>query len=345
MISSVVVRQRVCTHRRPCCLLLELFPLQQFRSPARTFSTNQSNSPVPPPTNTLKSNSTTTTTNNNNNNSNNKKYSSSLATAGGVAVAVFGSTVAARYWYTHYIFPARENDHKYISHLRKDASKVVVTLPTMPPPDETKRLPLQQHYEMYAQDFVTFLQEQETRLENAKLNAKNESAEFLHQELVAALFQECSRRIPEFVNWYLAYPTSYHLLTIAMTSAATHIVTFQNPQDLQQAVSRDVQDYVCQKYQAIVLRPALTDPKLNRAFYKSVQAAHEQYLQALTTLENSLQQFVGQNATVYHKAPDRNSVVMDLDWKTQLQKTYHIPVVYEKSPQFSIAVIGADICC
>jgi hypothetical protein len=72
--------------------------------------------------------------------------------------------------------------------------------------------------------------------------------------------------------------------------------TFEQEQTLSAAVSADLQEHVGRKYEAIVLRPALLDPMLHRAFVHSLQSAHDGYRDALMSLDGSVAEFVSQQS-------------------------------------------------
>ena len=167
--------------------------------------------------------------------------------------------------------------------------------------------------------------------------------ERLKQELETA-FADCYTRIPQFSKWYFAYSTTWTLWSAAAKSAAKHVVSFTSEKTLAEAVSQDLQAMVCQKYEALVLKPKWTDPKVHKAFVDSLQAAHEDYIKALEELETSVANFVKEETKLVSTAPTTKDVIVHVDWKTQLQKVDHIPSAFEKSsPQFSMAVIGTSV--
>jgi hypothetical protein len=211
-------------------------------------------------------------------------------------------------------------------------------------------------------DLETFLTLQRQILQAARRQAHSDTQQILHRHLTLA-FQECHDRVKTFADWYFAYSTTYHLLSTAMKSATKHALRFgrttamrgDEPETLQQAVTRDLQDYICDKYQAIVLKPALTDPKLHRAVVAALEDAYtDVYRKALTNLDDSVHAFVldhtkdhidggGGSSNMSSSMISPDSIVLELDWKAQLQKVHHLPMAYEKNPpEFSLALVGAS---
>lgn len=206
-------------------------------------------------------------------------------------------------------------------------------------------------------ELQSFLREQQAIVNQQRLQAKRETQQVLHDRLVVA-FEDCrSKGVSQFARWYFSYTTSYQLSSIAMKSAAKHTLTLgkDHMQTLQQAVARDLQLYICEKYQATVLRPALTDPKIHRALTTSLEQLHTQvYEPALLQLETSVQQLAkrgSKNLDAEDQPPSAyssfsippNAIVLELDWRAQLQKAQHLATSYEKNPpEFSLALIGGS---
>ncbi len=92
------------------------------------------------------------------------------------------------------------------------------------------------------------------------------------------------------------------------------------------AVVAELQEHVCRKYQAIVMRPALTDPELHRAFVHSLQCAHKGYRDALRSLDEAAKQFVAEQSKVYASPPQMSDVVLSVDYSTHLHKIEHVPI-------------------
>jgi hypothetical protein len=197
-----------------------------------------------------------------------------------------------------------------------------------------------------------FLKTQRRIVQTSKHNARKQTQQILHDHLATAM-KDCSTNIKQFANWYFAYTTTYKLLSVAMQSATSHVLKFgKDETTLKEAVTYDVQKYICNKYQALVLRPALTDPKIHRSIVTTLKSIYQEvYLRSLTELDDSVQTFVRQHTT-YDDGSNKSSssgslsispdsIVLELDWKAQLQKAQHLPVAYEKNPpEFSVALVG-----
>jgi hypothetical protein len=272
-------------------------------------------------------------------------------TAGAVLAAVLGGTMSARYLYNH----ALQNQHPSNSAKspKRDTSKATVRIKQVPSApktisqadtknssnsDEDMSYSLQ-HVD--AKQFASFVEQQRAILVQAEQDGTVHARETLHAELQTAL-QDVHDRVSRFADWYFAYPTTYKLLSLAMSSAVKHAVTFRKEQTLKERVSEDLQDYIRDKYLSIVLRPALTDPKIHRAFVASLEASHQNYQKTLQALDKSVQHFVANQAQPYLAAPPSASdVIVDLDWTAQLQKVQHVPIHYEKFPERTVVLVAS----
>ena len=189
--------------------------------------------------------------------------------------------------------------------------------------------------------FSAFVSRQQRELQSAKEQSQKHCAKVLRDELVTNVLSDVEGRIGSFADWYFGYTTQYSLLGIAMASAAKHAVTFRSEQSLSEAVTEDIQAHISRKYEALVLRPAITDPKVHRAFVKSLKVAHTDYMEAVKRLDRSIAAFIEAEATAYANAPRLDQVDVDIDWTTQLQKVRHIPLAFERHPEMSVAIVGA----
>eukprot|EP00529_Nitzschia_sp_RCC80_P016037 CAMPEP_0113464520 /NCGR_PEP_ID=MMETSP0014_2-20120614/13244_1 /TAXON_ID=2857 /ORGANISM="Nitzschia sp." /LENGTH=671 /DNA_ID=CAMNT_0000356605 /DNA_START=17 /DNA_END=2032 /DNA_ORIENTATION=+ /assembly_acc=CAM_ASM_000159 len=126
------------------------------------------------------------------------------------------------------------------------------------------------------QDLYRFLQDQREFLQSQKRLTKRRTREILHQEFNVALEDCHDRGIQRFADWYFSYTTTYKLMSRAMKTAASHAVSFHKRREdkqasMQEAVQHDLQRLICEKYQVLVLRPTITDPKLHRAVIRTLQ--------------------------------------------------------------------------
>lgn len=278
----------------------------------------------------------------------------------GAAALVFGGAIAARFLYGQLTGLNESKAHHGAP--RRDESRVTVRISTeayhkaraddMPQltanrlADKSKQTDVTiddsrvELKSVDAQKFTSFVSQQRTVLQEAKIQSKSNSAQVLHKELNDAL-TDAEGRINAFADWYFAYKTTYTLLGVAMSSAARHAVTFRTENTLSEAVTEDIVAHVRRKYEALVLRPAITDPMVHRAFVRSLKAAHSEYMAAVQGLEESVSLFVSKEAEESYSRPPRpDQVVIDMDWAAQMQKVEHVPLAYEKNPELSLAIVA-----
>jgi len=306
----------------------------------------------------------------------------SIGGVGGAAALVLGGAIAAKLLYGSLLVKDEESELMNRHSLQRDASKVTVLrlrphplanntavdgkMPKLTPErlasattrknadndgnDQTTTAPSSfEYHEVDTDKFASFCTKQRSILENSKKQSKEASAQALDRELENAL-SDAKSRISNFANWYFAYKTTYTLLGVAFTSAAKHALTFKSEQTLSEAITRDIQCHIQRKYEALVLRPAITNPKIQRALVRSFKIAHGNYLDAISELDASVASFIQQegrkkqydkNNSLVTSPPRSEDVVVDMDWSTQLQKVEHLPLTFEKNPEFTIAVVGA----
>jgi len=259
----------------------------------------------------------------------------------GAALFVSGG-LAARWWYSRLLL----NDNSDTTRgFRKDASRATVVLQNVPRPAaplSQKGLDSAKYHELKQVDaaqFQAFVQEQRQLLRQTAAENQEKSAQLLHDKLRASM-ADADHRVDAFCDWYLSYATTYKLLGIAMSSAARHALSVHNNQQqtLTERVTSDLETVVGRQYDAMVLRPALTDPSIHRATVETLQQAHRDYWTALEALDAALAEFVTING--YDTPPTHSSVVLELDWAAQRQKVQHVPAAYDKSPERTVALIA-----
>eukprot|EP00977_Amphora_coffeiformis_P017714 scaffold5873_cov172-Amphora_coffeaeformis.AAC.11 len=285
------------------------------------------------------------TTSSTNSSSSSSGKTNITVTAGGVVALVAGAAVSARFLYGQLV-----GDHPLLpssSNPRRDESRATVLIQTIPTPpnaiqqdklaSDSKGGTLQQ---VDAAAFTDFVTKQRAMLQRESKRVQQEASRVFHEEL-AKVFPDADDRVSSFCDWYLAYPTTYKFLGIALSSAAAHAVTIKKEQTLAARVAQDLQEHICRKYEALVLRPGKSDPQIHRAMVAAIQTAHEGYQEALGNLESSLAEFVAAQARPYYgKPPSAQDVVVSMDWTAQLQKVQHIPSAYEKTPSASVALVA-----
>jgi hypothetical protein len=277
-----------------------------------------------------------------------KKKTTTLS-ATQVGMVILGGALSARLAYSKFLLDPEDYNSMKHGEIRRDSSNATVLLNTAGiQKKDASKLALEDIDEstrvrsVDATGFSMFCKEQKKILRTAREHSQKVAQETFRKELDDA-FSDVYGRTDTFASWYFAYPTTWKLLSVALTSAAKHAVTFRSEQTLSQKVSEDLQTLVCRKYEALVLRPALTDPKIHRAFVRSIRSAHKDYLKSLEDLEGSVASFVAKETTAYSSPPRPGDVIVDVDWRTQLQKVDHLPLTFEKTPEFSVAVVGASV--
>ena len=264
-------------------------------------------------------------------------------TIAGAAALFFGGGLTARYVLYREILPDASDSHT----LRKDASQATVLLQSIPSDQKDVLLTQSQldqnheYREVDAAQFEHFVAEQRQLIQKARRLAQQNASTALHNNLELSA-DDATQRINAFCDWYLSYATTYKLLGIALKSAAEHAITFRKQETLAQKVSADLEKHVMVKYEAMVLRPALTNPQIHKALTITIQEAHTQYLESLQELESSVAEFLVEHSKSYRHAPTPKDVILELDWATQLQKVQHIPTAYDKSPERSVALVTAS---
>eukprot|EP00755_Sulcionema_specki_P023208 Sspe_Gene.1487::Locus_489_Transcript_1_1_Confidence_1.000_Length_2063::g.1487::m.1487 len=174
-------------------------------------------------------------------------------------------------------------------------------------------------------------------LERQKAELQLQTVGALHTEIERS-FAPVYDRIPLLADWYFSYSTSYRLIAKATMSALSHTASFTRRESLQEAVSRDIEEFIQTKYKKIVLRPELTDPALQKAFNEAVREGHVRFTECLSRAESDLRSLVQTNTSHLKEVP---SGKLTLDWKTQLAKASSLPTNFEKSPAQSLGLLAA----
>ncbi len=187
-----------------------------------------------------------------------------------------------------------------------------------------------------AQDYTDFVNEQMASLEAAKRQLLAQSDEQLNGALTA-VFGEMHKRTGRFADWYFGYTTTYKILWEATMSASQHVFSVEAV-SLSDAVSMDVEKYLHQHYQNIVLRPEVTDPQLQVAYREALKSAHDNYINLLSKMRSDFQAFVSKYTT-HLKIPAAEDTELVLDWKSQFNK-FNV-AEYEKGPKG--AALGAAL--
>jgi hypothetical protein len=133
------------------------------------------------------------------------------------------------------------------------------------------------------------------------------------------VFANMRSRVPEFADWYYAWPTSYRLTGKAMYSAAANAMK-PSVMGLGDAVSHDLARYVEKRYRDIVMRPELSDPLLQWAYLHALETGEGGFQLALNRFDDRFRHFVATETTYLDGEPNFDDVSVVLDWDHQTKK-------------------------
>ncbi len=165
------------------------------------------------------------------------------------------------------------------------------------------------------EDFSEFVKRHAENLERSRQNVTEQTDQQLARE-ISLIFNNLHERIPRYADWYFAYTTTYKILWEATTSASRHVVS-SGPMPLNDAVAYDVEKYLQQHYETIVLRPEITDVQLKQLYENILYNAHQGYISVLSVMQADFQVLV-KKYTTHLDAPENAQLV--LDWKSQFNK-------------------------
>jgi len=132
------------------------------------------------------------------------------------------------------------------------------------------------------------------------------------------IFHEMHGRVKDYADWYFAYTTTYKILWEALFSFKQHTLE-TSPISTKKAVTLDVERYIKKHFEKIILKPELSDTKINSSFQYSLQIAHEQYLRYISNFDEKFQLFLS-SETTHMQRIDNQKVKVDIDWKRQFNK-------------------------
>ena len=165
-----------------------------------------------------------------------------------------------------------------------------------------------------AEQYSAFTREHAARLEQSRAQ--------LHQQVQARfktgldeIFQDLHQRVPLFADWYYSYGTNYQLLWEALSSAVRHI----GDGDVKERVAADLERVLQQHYELLVLKPEITDPRLQQLYRDTLEQARQSYLEVLATMQADFQVFVARHTT-HLKSGQLPATELRLDWPAQLHK-------------------------
>jgi Na+-translocating ferredoxin:NAD+ oxidoreductase RnfG subunit len=167
-----------------------------------------------------------------------------------------------------------------------------------------------------AEAYSEFVRAQINVFEQARAKLRQQ-AEASLQASLDEIFQDMRGRVDRFADWYFGYDTTYKILWEAVQSAARHALSPAESVSIQDGVAYDVERYLQQHYESLVLRPEINDPRLAEAYRRALTDAHNGYLTALAAMQADFQVFVARHTT-HTEIPA--GVQMELDWHSQFNK-------------------------
>ena len=156
-------------------------------------------------------------------------------------------------------------------------------------------------------------------------------------------------RVADFSNWYYGYATSYRLLGHAITSFLEHMpasVAGFSERSLSQAVQADLESYIADKYEQIVLRPAETDARVKQVLEQTVERALADVKSGLEQSNQSLVKLLQSETT--HLSEDQQLLVAKstINWTAKSKGASAAVAHSSKGPEgallgITVALTGA----
>lgn len=168
-----------------------------------------------------------------------------------------------------------------------------------------------------------------------------ESKKSLSFELAAA-FEPAQGRIARFADWYFRYTTTYKLMLRAIDAAGRHARNFGSDERLADAVQRELEEHICDRFLRIVLQPEATDSACRAAFSKTLYANRATFRTTVNAILRARLQEVCIPAPPTVQVPDGRPEVT-LDWRAQAFKAQGVAATYDKNPEWSLALVAAGL--
>ena len=91
------------------------------------------------------------------------------------------------------------------------------------------------------------------------------------------------------------------------------------------------------------MRPEITDTEIQEAYVLCVKDIHSQFVETIRKMEGDMMELLASETShlddpTNRKHNDNNSVLLHLDWASQLQKIKNVPANYEKTPELTVAL-------
>jgi hypothetical protein len=147
------------------------------------------------------------------------------------------------------------------------------------------------------------------------------------QRQIAALletaFSDRQEAINRFADWYFAWGQSWRLLGVAIVGGANG-ARINDVQGILEGSRNEVEAYLIQNYQRLVLKPELRNPAIDAGISRILADAHARYIRVLTTMEERAQVFLSQNTRDLEVIQPEVKVSMSLDWDAQKWKARYL---------------------
>ncbi len=132
-------------------------------------------------------------------------------------------------------------------------------------------------------------------------------------------FATMHARVGDFADWYYAWSTSYKLMGKVVSAAATNAFR-PSAMGLSEAVGYELEGYLHEHYQEIVLRPEVTEPRLRQAYRSTLATLHADYLDVMAALDERFQAFVAEQTTHLNESQHGAEVRFTMDWESHRHK-------------------------
>jgi len=159
---------------------------------------------------------------------------------------------------------------------------------------------------------------------DAEETTLREHAAQVAQKAVDSAFIEVHSRVPLFAEWYFAYPTTYRLV-----SAAVSGMTKGNS-------TAEVERYITHQYELLVVRPSSLEEALQRSAEEAVHEMHSQYVALVLRLEGDARGYLEEQTSHLSTPPP---VMARWEWDAVLRKIPSVTAQFEKAPELSTGII------
>ena len=159
-------------------------------------------------------------------------------------------------------------------------------------------------------------------------------ASSLLQKKIEECFDKIHPRSEQFADWYFSYATSFKLIQEATLSLARHAAKVFEETPINEAVAADMDKFLTQKYERIVLRPEINNSELQSAYLACIKEIHAKYLDTIASIDTNMSELVDSNMT-HISPPQQSDAQLSLDWSLQMYKIKSVPVKFVKSPELT----------